>query len=177
MSIDALLPPSGGGSGDPIEERAAMVGRVASSPSGGTIEVVVPGYSAELRFGPCPYQPRGNAHPQRGQRALVVFTDDGPWVAAWGDVTDGSYPPEDKRGTAALTWPGGSASSGLQTFPHALGRVPTVVLLTPRSQAGIGVVAVECESATGTTFTVRGEVVSGASPPNTATTPFSYLVA
>lgn len=35
-------------------------------------------------FGPCPWMPRGELLPSRGDRALVVFSDDGdPWIVAW----------------------------------------------------------------------------------------------
>lgn len=35
-------------------------------------------------FGPCPWVPRADMLPARGDRCLVVFSDaDDPWVVAW----------------------------------------------------------------------------------------------
>jgi len=60
-------------------------GKIATEPdSDGRVEVVTPGFSDDLRHGPCPVMPRGELMPKRGDRCLVAF-DEGrrPWVIAW----------------------------------------------------------------------------------------------
>jgi hypothetical protein len=68
---------------------------IAAPPIAAGVEVILPQFSATQRWGPCPWLPRGTAQPQAGDRALVVFADDGatPWVVQWGDLGDDTYPP------------------------------------------------------------------------------------
>jgi phage baseplate assembly protein W len=68
---------------------------IAAPPTAAGVEVILPQFSATQRWGPCPWLPRGTAEPQAGDRALVVFADNGatPWVVQWGDVGDDVYPP------------------------------------------------------------------------------------
>jgi hypothetical protein len=86
---------------------SAWTATIAGSPTGDGVEVILPHFSATQRWGPCPWQPRGTAQPQAGDRALVVFADDGatPWVVQWGDVGDDAYP----------TTPGPAGPAGVGT--------------------------------------------------------------
>lgn len=83
--LDALFPddPSSG-----PEPNTAWHGIIAGDPDDGLVEVVLPAYSVNLKFGPCPYMAKPAdgppVEPSRGDKALVVFDDkNDPWVAVW----------------------------------------------------------------------------------------------
>lgn len=111
--IDALLPPTPGGSDDD----ALFEGIVATAPDAdGHVEVVIPAFDPSLRHGPCPVMPRGGGLPERGDRCLVAFGEDrAPWVVAW-DGPIGGVPGEGginlDGGSPASTYGGVSAIDG-----------------------------------------------------------------
>lgn len=60
---------------------------IANSPVSDTDDlfVTIPGFDEGAnQWGPCPFMPRGDVLPSRGDMALVVFSDSNvPWVVAW----------------------------------------------------------------------------------------------
>jgi hypothetical protein len=81
-----------------------------------------------------------------------------------------------KHGNGTLAWPGGTNDSTPLVVTHGLGLIPTAVIVTANSKAGTGAVMVHTTAKSSTTFTVQASTVT-IQPPNTATTPFSWMVA
>lgn len=70
------------------ERRAAAYEAVVLDSAAGPsdpVRVALVNYDAELAFGPGPWTPRGDGVlPVRGDRALVVFSDERvPWILAY----------------------------------------------------------------------------------------------
>lgn len=50
------------------------------------VMVTIPAFDENLRWGPCPWMPRGNSitFPTRGDAALVMFDNERtPWIISW----------------------------------------------------------------------------------------------
>lgn len=100
MHLDEIVRPAAQGGGEPV----LCDGVIASPPDAdGLVEVTIPGFADDLRFGPCPYNPRGAGEPLRGDRCLVAFDDNGdPWVVSYeGPVVGGGVTEEDLDAHAA----------------------------------------------------------------------------
>jgi hypothetical protein len=66
------------------------------------------------------------------------------------------------RGTATLTWPGGSPDSSSLVVNHALGEAPAAVV--GGAAPGSAFLIVACTNVTATTFTLRARRGDGTSP-------------
>lgn len=75
------------GSSEPV----VYDGKIAEDASSDTdlIEVILPAFSENDGWGPCPWMPRGDTLPQRGDRCCVVLAEtdtpgeEEPWIVAW----------------------------------------------------------------------------------------------
>lgn len=53
------------------------------------VEVIVPAFDKQLKWGPCPWMPRESAIPQKGDRCVVGLAETpgsgmpAPWILAW----------------------------------------------------------------------------------------------
>lgn len=82
MQLARLLPDDD----DPRPPLGAYAGEIAADAEvDEPVPVTLGAFDGGLHlFGPCPWMPRGDVLPTRGDRCLVVFDDDGaPWVIAW----------------------------------------------------------------------------------------------
>lgn len=65
----------------------AFEGIVANDPSDGNdnLFVTIDAFDGgQHKWGPCPFMPKAGQLPEKGDRALVVFSDTGePWVTCW----------------------------------------------------------------------------------------------
>jgi hypothetical protein len=59
-------------------------GTIVSTPAGGLVDVVVPGFDEQQKFSRCPYQQGIDPAPAIGNSCLVAFDDlHAAWVIAW----------------------------------------------------------------------------------------------
>lgn len=65
----------------------AWYGKIAKAPTDitDTLEIVLPDFDEQLRWGPCRWQSRDDVSlPKRGDSCLVLFDNrNKPWVVAW----------------------------------------------------------------------------------------------
>lgn len=81
MSVDDLIPET-----PPVQPQvwAATVLDTAGSLAD-KVRVLVPGFDGgETAHGPCPWMPRGEDLPTRGDTAIVAIDDEGnEWIVGW----------------------------------------------------------------------------------------------
>jgi hypothetical protein len=77
-------------------------------------------------------------------------------------------------GTGTITWPGASASSNSLALPHGLGGTPAGYIGFINGTSGVGSAMLDGTAKDGTNITFQAFTPSF-QPPNTATTPISWL--
>jgi hypothetical protein len=78
-------------------------------------------------------------------------------------------------GVSNATYPGGTALGSALVVPHGLGRTPVAVVATGKNGTTQGVVAVETEAYSATTFTLRVQDVSGVARAAGWTVPVAWI--
>jgi hypothetical protein len=76
--------------------------------------------------------------------------------------------------TGTITWPGASASSNSLALPHGLGGTPAGYIGFINGTSGVGSAMLDGTAKDGTNITFQAFTPSF-QPPNTATTPISWL--